>query len=89
LLYDFIKNSFNLLTTNLLKVIIDEIDALLNYRLILFIIYIIFLILGYLTVWVPFEKRLEEDVRYLYVLYFCYNILYITSSKYNINLYRF
>ncbi len=60
--YDFIKNTMNLLCDNLLNGINTKIDSCVNINMIIFIVFIIFLVTGYLIIWMPFESRLKDDV---------------------------
>ena len=60
--FDFIKNTMNLLSENILNGINTKIDSCVNINMIIFIVFIIFLVSGYLIIWMPFESRLKDDV---------------------------
>ena len=63
ILYDFIYITMNDLCKNILDEINSIIDSSVNMNMIMFILFLIFILVGYLIIWLPFESRLKDDVK--------------------------
>ena len=62
MIYDFINNTMNLICQNILNEINNIIRSNVNLNMIIFIVFLVFVISGYLIIWLPFESRLKDDV---------------------------
>ena len=62
MMYDFINNTMNIICQNILNGINNIIDSNVNINTIIYIVFLLFVISGYLIIWLPFESRLKDDV---------------------------
>ena len=67
IIHDFINNTMNLICEQIFGAINNNLTANVNLNMIIFIVFLIFISLGYLIIWVPFENRLKDDVSVMYL----------------------
>ena len=60
--YDYLRNTMNLWSDNLFQIINSKIDGESNLKVIILALLLVFIGVGYLAVWVPFQYQLRENV---------------------------
>ena len=67
ILQQFLKSFLSSISSSLNINISDYLQQQLNIRTIVFISFLIFIILGYLIIWLPFENKLNDEVKYIII----------------------
>ena len=62
ILQNFIKIFLDVVSSNLKTNINSYLSSQLNIRMIIFISFLIFIIIGYFFIWLPFENKLNDEV---------------------------
>ena len=60
--HHFIRPSSQVLVTQLLTEILNYLDNEMNFRLIVFLFFIVSYVLGYLIVWIPFQNNMKDEI---------------------------
>ena len=64
ILQNFLKVSLSSISSGMMNNINEYLSRQLNIRMIVFISFLIFIICGYFFIWLPFENKLNDEVKY-------------------------